>query len=376
MNKKPKTINVPDYNTDYKGWEAALKTHLLRVVLPSFVKNSQDRVKLVNKSAMKVWVKVFTHRSYDPGYNYEILERIGDKILDVVFTDYLRQRYKGDINEGEIAELNRAYMSKDFQSKLSRLYKFNYFVRTNTSKVDINIEEDLFEAFIGGLFDASNIAFGYGSGLAFSFNFITATFNKVEVNFSATMGNPANVLLQRIIERLIGKGPGMKPTFTYGFDERTKKVTAVINLTGRAVDAINRFLSPQNRITSQFLGRGTGPNRVEALKNAYIPALKKLYDKSGINVSWVEAIKQEQLVSRLDKSELAQLQTNLNLKGMVSYQTPKTTLLKLKNGSKLFFQELIGIDKDGNQFILETIEQRYDKDIKVNVLKRFAQSSH
>src|SRR5688572_25565738 len=59
-------------------------------LLSNIVPNPQD---YVNDDKMLIWNEAFTHETFDPTFNYENKEYIGDRNVKVIFPIYLLNRY-------------------------------------------------------------------------------------------------------------------------------------------------------------------------------------------------------------------------------------------------------------------------------------------
>lgn len=114
-----------------------------------------------------LWPVAFTHKSAYPNTNtnYEKLEFLGDKIMNLCFTRYLIEKFP-DITENQLNNFITNYLSTSMQAEISRSLKLSdNLISTykNYLKNLDNIQEDLLESVYGALFEAANnVSISYG----------------------------------------------------------------------------------------------------------------------------------------------------------------------------------------------------------------------
>ena len=187
---------------EYVAWYNKLRA-FIDVFLGSVVPNAEERKKYVGEEQMRYWVAAFTHVSIDSKHNYEILEHIGDGVLQSIFAIYLVARFPNS-TEKAYTELFRANMSKTKQPYLSRKYKFHEHVRIvafsdggDERKIPVpeTVLGDLFEAFYGALYlVAESIIKGIGD--AVSSNMLRVMFNPEEIDLREAKGNVISIVKQ------------------------------------------------------------------------------------------------------------------------------------------------------------------------------------
>lgn len=91
--------------------------------------------------------------------SYETLEFLGDAVIHLILASYLYNRYSNDKDEGFMTKLRTKIESGGTLSKLSRklgLHEYAIFARNielaGGRMNNVNIMEDIFEAFMGALF--------------------------------------------------------------------------------------------------------------------------------------------------------------------------------------------------------------------------------
>lgn len=114
--------------------------------------------------------KSYTNETHD-GDNNEVLEWIGDKVLDLVVVKALseyygevnsRDEFACDINEGKLTELKKRLVeSKMLAHRIDELDFAKYLImgkgdKKNNAQDDMHVKEDLFEAIVGAVAIDSN----------------------------------------------------------------------------------------------------------------------------------------------------------------------------------------------------------------------------
>src|SRR5680860_675824 len=132
--------------------------------------DTNRRIQLVSQDAMMIWIRAFTHKSYDPNAenNYELLEHLGDKAIGLAFDQYLINKFpatenEAAITESESSELITSYMSKQNQSEMAANLGLDNWVRTLFDK-SMHVREDIFESMFGALIQIGDRIMGRGVG--------------------------------------------------------------------------------------------------------------------------------------------------------------------------------------------------------------------
>lgn len=109
--------------------------------------------------------KSYTNETHD-GDNNEVLEFIGDKVLDLIVVKALseyhgevnsRDEFACDLNEGKLTELKKRLVeSKMLAHRIDELGFARYLImgkgdKKNNAQDDIHVKEDLFEAILGAV---------------------------------------------------------------------------------------------------------------------------------------------------------------------------------------------------------------------------------
>lgn len=154
-----------------KEWFAKFKD-FIGSLLNEVITDKKIVSNMTSSELMPIWIKAFTHDSYSIEDNYELLEFIGDRNLEVSFITYVVKHVKG-VTEKIATQLKRAYMSEGehgFQSKTAKSMHFDQYIRYIGPKLGHKILEDVFESFFGALYQIGNkVQIGLGDTLCNSF---------------------------------------------------------------------------------------------------------------------------------------------------------------------------------------------------------------
>lgn len=174
---------------------------------------------------ISIYRKAFVHRSYCTRKNEnfqsgnlscppdciplqeesnEVLEFLGDAVLNLVIADYLCQRYP-QVSEGFLTVMRTKLVNGGMLANLSRKLKISPFlviskqIEQNNGRDNKNILEDAFEAFLGAIYlDFNNKQTGF-DGFEVVSNFIVSVY-ETYVEFSdivQTHKNPKDVLTKQ-----------------------------------------------------------------------------------------------------------------------------------------------------------------------------------
>ena len=245
------------------------------------------------------WIDSFTEDSFDPLHNYDVLEVLGDKILDAAFAQYLMKRFKTEIAEGKINEkgisnLRIEYMSKIKQAGLSYKLRLPEFVRINPNlSLSVHIVEDIFEAFFGALFTVGeDLSPGYG---------FTCCFLMIEYLFSdivldqVFLYDPSKTYINQTFNEM---GWGKTPKI-FKNKEGDKYVFDIY-----FTDSAYNFLKREGFKIVPKLSSGTGNTELTAETNAFFNAVQNII-KIGVTNEWLQIQKFNREFNELVAPELA-----------------------------------------------------------------------
>ena len=199
-------------------WEQALKDFLVNEMLPLASPSSPDLYEvLTTPEAMKIWKKSFTHKSWDRNKenNYELLEKLGDKVMGLTFNDYII-RIRPNVTEGELTKLDHFYMAKADQGRAGRELGLAKFILLRYG-LTLSDTEDTLESYFGALFKVGKIILGSGPAYQLTENTLINIYGKIisptnfeEVTKEIVLGDP-KTQIKEIFEGFgwISKGKGI-----------------------------------------------------------------------------------------------------------------------------------------------------------------------
>lgn len=273
------------------NWFNDLMTYLRQLLLnatsdPAIINN------LLSEPTHKVWRRAFTHQSWDRNKvaNYETLETLGDKVLDLTFIEYTLARFP-DISESELTELRNKFVGKKELSQVSKNLGLPNHVLTKFP-ISIDTEEDLFESFFGALQTAADIVMGRGTGYALC----KAMLSLIYDNWGITPELAQKSSVNRVKETF------EKLAWTFDLndiEESSKTKDGYIMMLKFPDLAFAAFEQMGRPLQIEYFARGDGRTQTEARDNAYDSGIQAL-EALGLTSEVVEASKtQEKLVGPL-----------------------------------------------------------------------------
>lgn len=151
---RPPREAKPFVKHNTKEFENFLRDRLKRIV------GSDVLEEFLSPESLKIWSQAFTDQTYSPD-NYELLETIGDKAIDLAFYDIIKEALPAITQPKMYATLREFYVSEAHFSKLAidagflDYLRANYTVRSSMEIMN-KIAEDLWESYHGALFELGN----------------------------------------------------------------------------------------------------------------------------------------------------------------------------------------------------------------------------
>lgn len=262
--------------------------------IPYMTDNEQAQDLLAGSDAMKIWIRAFTHSTYDPIDNYEYYEKLGDSIISVNFFEFLGKYYPNKFDQSGLGELKNHYLSKTVLSKLSSELGLPAFLLKNIDE-SIHLREDVFEAFFGAIkIISENILYPAGIKENISYNMFEHVFSGIKIEEIYSRANPKTIVGQ-IFVRL---GWGHIREYVVENDDG---ITYTLKFTPNAME----FLRNMNySIKNDTLAVATGNTKLVAGKMAYVSAIDVLENTYGLTEKVVDEL---QMKISLLNPEIAKL---------------------------------------------------------------------
>jgi hypothetical protein len=211
------SAKTPDITIQHGGFDEFLKVENQMVSLEDDVKlryfvyytllqfmTLEKVTKCIAEDVMPMWIKAFTHFSVDPVNNYEILEKLGDRVMLGSFSKYILATIPDLNDESVIASMEKFYLTKPQQASFSQQMGLPKFARTNLGKgitTSVDIDEDLYEAFYGALVQVGDKVFAPGVGDVMGYNMLAYQFKNIDFTIDVS-GLEYERVLKEIVEQL------------------------------------------------------------------------------------------------------------------------------------------------------------------------------
>ena len=319
---------------------------------------------ILNKESMKIWKCCFTHITYDPEYNYETLESVGDKVLSYTFKTLLYQKFS-DITASELNNLDQHYMSTHLQSFVSAKMGLTNWLRVNgeVPKSSEKIREDLYESFFGAIDTIMIRKYGIGYGVRVCMKFLEKVF---DIEFNRDI-EPSKTFVFQIFERLGDRTGVSSKTQQIIQDDETSvwRSTVIINEIG--LDLLRKAGKDLGSVPKMWTVTKMTKKPVE--QAVYSEVMYYLLEQ-GITTRWVQEIKRDTVIdTQIGKDNYKQILAKARDINPKINKVEVIEAYKSKPAKTVY--QIIGI-AEGKRVVLETISSYEDKlDGFQSVIKKF-----
>lgn len=302
-------------NPDNGEWLKEFQRYIYTLLTP-IITDKKILDIMVDEKAMPIWIRAFTHETYNAEFNYERLETKGDVLAAYVFSKYLWRRFP-DITSQTITEYKNRYMTKEHQRQYGRQMKFGDWALVRGAKINDKIYEDIFESFFGALDDLSDKVKD-GLGAVNAFNYFIAIFEDVTFDIRMARGKPKSIF-QQYGPRLGWGKEGVVHSETLNPDG---SYTITVSLSDRAFDYLRRIGVSRLR---NPLGIGRG-SKDDAENTAYTQALTKFNDV-GLTFERIRDLSDQVKFSRMNQELVRLARTKAKAAGWdrIYFFIPRTT---------------------------------------------------
>ena len=313
-----------------------------------------DIKKFVSDKHMPLWIKTWTHESFDIVENYEALETLGDSYFASSLLSFLFEKYN-DIDRAEMSALKANIASKGSLRQIGWSLKMDEWLRMGSGAIsNTHTAEDIVEAFCATLQIVANdvlvknpsdeINIGPNKGITFVRAFIDFLFSSVEISTAMFAGPSKTSLLQSVQGILENKEQAIIEDYENGSKTKTHVHKITLTWSDKALD-----LFRQNRIKiKKFIASGEGNSQKAITDRVYTLAIENL-KAQGYPIEFFEDFKYELQMSQFDENILkkviskARKQLNTN-KIKIKFYTPKTL-----NTKKFVTVMLLAVVDDGSR---------------------------
>jgi dsRNA-specific ribonuclease len=194
----PPTQTVPErFNTGDK-WKDAVLNKVREILIMTGADQEPDWfAEMMSEKHWPTWFKVFTSEYVDPDNNFELLELVGDRTLEIAFVRIVLERAEAQgvkMSPKTITPLKSEYMSTEFQSRLADRLGLNDTV-IRAYRITPAIKEDVFEALFGAIFEVGNDVQD-GIGYLFAQNLLGELLSNVRINLTEVYEKPKTQVIQ------------------------------------------------------------------------------------------------------------------------------------------------------------------------------------
>lgn len=226
---------------------------------------------LTDKEAMKIFDKIFTAITANPNYNYEVFETLGDPSANKFIVWYAYRKFPQlDCVEGVkiLSRIKVVFGSKEIFGDLGIKLGFWPFISASVeerSRRRKDLNEDVFEAFIGAVEYLIDNRTRVGVGYAIVRDILESIFNE-HINISLKYEDLVDsvTILKELFDSYEDLGKN-----NLDYTHETIEVQGSFNLT--CVRVIRKLSNGRKEI----LAEETGPSKFKTLKK---PAAKKAID--------------------------------------------------------------------------------------------------
>lgn len=347
-------------------WTKELQKFIYTEILPKSVspKDNEYMKDLVSEEAMQIWVKAFTHKSYDANIlkNYETLEKLGDPSVKAAFTQRIIQKYPA-ITPGELSNMTTYYLAKMKQAQISEELGLPNWMRILTPHTP-STKEDALEAVHGALCIVGDLIIGSGNGQSLSSNFTYSIYDFDNITIEGTQRDP-KMKLKDTFEKL-GWFSGKQLEFidiekwTPNPNDKNKwQLDILLPIEGKTQIREQKLGKYEGKSTD-YLARQYGRSKQGAIKKAYSQAVDTLNDYYGITHENASLMKREYELTKIPEKAREKLASTGYVDIDYSFD---------KAGGSTHIQ-LIGITENGEADILLSLQssENYSKNKLINIV--------
>jgi dsRNA-specific ribonuclease len=304
--------NLPSYVTSDYIWK--LKKKIVEILSPVLKESASGKInsilneeqlvkeypftsKLIENDTIKTWLHAFTFKTVNYSKNYEVLEAVGNGILDHIFCKYLYKEYP-DLKESEIVSQTKSYfLAKEKFAEFSRSWGLTELLITNEN-LNNSRAEDVFESFFGALEEVSDSKLPLGYGFYICYNLFVSILVTQNISMEMDYYKYSASSLKELLEALkLGNKPSMFMHDTKATNSHIVTVTIVLPTENEIRENRDFSLFPFELIKryipnfpfGRVIGIGQGDTKKKAKEVAAEKAIENLRE-IGITKAKVDKI--------------------------------------------------------------------------------------
>lgn len=241
----------------------------------------KSALELVNEKTIHIFRRAFTHKSANMGYDYELLETIGDSILNATIKQFLVDTKKG-MNPESITRIYHNLINKKSFGNMARSLGFIQYIVCDPIELktfETKILEDVFEAFAGTIITVINMqkginGLGYVVVSAFMVNILSKMHIETDIRkITPFVSQLEEVSKQKGFRDIYGINSDIEIRHSEGLEDTKTAtvyvVTKVIGPSGKKTTTDKEILSKYNHSNIKGAREGAAELALNNLKERY-----------------------------------------------------------------------------------------------------------
>lgn len=372
-------LKPPAKNLSEDNYTKSLMEYLTNLLSLFIDDEKAIEVMTTNKKLQKLWVKAWTHETYDIEENYETLETIGDGIVGYSFISFILDN-DSTVDEGELTALKSKACDKNAFRQISWELSMDKWLRFGTGvKSNTNTAEDVVESFCGVLQVAGtfyldgrkDINYVPGSGVKYIYNFIKFLYGSVIFSPEMYISDPKTALLQAA-EGLgggIGIGNAIVEEFEVNETGNSDKHTLTLSWSDKAMKVLKELDKKQKKIIVEV----EAGSKKTVIAKGYFEAIKELKNRDT-SIGWLRTIKKENKWKTYDETLIKKVMKRLlkehGDKATLELYMPKSSI-SISSSTIMLLAVIPNETRKGKRVKLGVATGNDPEEIRVRVLTEY-----
>lgn len=212
------------------AWRTNLKDKLLTILNGVICDDYLIKI-LDDDSLIKYWTSAFTHKSSKFDNNNAMFIVLGSQVMNYTFTQYLRTKFRDDIDPQKITLLLNKYISAQFLSGISDHLELSQYTHYDPNQVKTN--DFMIKAVFGCLDTIINDKIQMHMGYICCYNLLQVIFEDVVINLDDVKRDSISQL-NEIHNQLHWKQPKYVVNESNS-PQRTRYLVKIINYKGNLI---------------------------------------------------------------------------------------------------------------------------------------------
>ena len=373
LKEPPKGLSDGEYKTELMKY--------LNDLLSLFIEDKKA-IKTMTKveKLQELWVKAWTHETYDINNNYEALETIGDSAVGYSFISLMEEK-DPLVDEGELTALKSRACDKNAFRQVSWELKMDKWLRMGgDAKSNTNTAEDVVESFCGvlqvaGSFylnESKEVDYVPSSGIKYVYDFVKFLYGNVVFAPEMYISDPKTALLQAAEGLGGGIGIGKAIVEEFSINELSEGYH-VHNLTISWSDKAMKSLEELNKKQKRKIISVEAGSKKTVIAKAYFEAIKEL-GRRKTSVKWLRDIKKENKWDSYDKELIDKVMKKLHKNhgddATLELYVPKS-LSSIYNTTVILLAVIPDGTRKGRKVKLGVLSGKDPEKVRVGVLENY-----